>query len=206
MPSRAGTITMGGSCQAYCANSAARELVVSQAMEYLQQIEAEANDDPATLRDLAAAYERIGRIQAEENHPHLGGAGSLEEAKQLYEKALGIRQKLAAANPGDTNLQVDLLETMTLVGSIHYLLGDLDGAAELSRQRLKIEEQFRASHDSEKLEYEIANTLEVNGFFEIWLGDYDSALDDERRTLTMNEAFLRADPTSAGNQNRVLVS
>jgi serine/threonine protein kinase/tetratricopeptide (TPR) repeat protein len=187
-------------------STAARELVVSRALEYLQQIEAEANDDPATLRDLAAAYERIGRIRAEENHPHLGGAGSLIEAKQMYEKALGIRQKLAATHPGDTSLQVDLLETMTLVGSIHYLLGDLDGAAELGRQRLKIEEQLRASHDSEKLEHEIANTLEVNGFFEIWLGDYDSALDDERRALTMNEAFLRADPTSAPNQGRVMVS
>jgi non-specific serine/threonine protein kinase/serine/threonine-protein kinase len=187
-------------------STAARELVVSRALEYLQQIETEANGDPATLRDLAAAYERIGRIRAEENHPHLGGVGSLQEAKQLYEKALGIRQKLAAANPGDTNLQVDLLETMTLVGSIHYLLGDLDGAAELGRQRLKMEEQLRANHDSEKLEHEIANTLEGNGFFEIWLGDYDSAFDDERRALTMNEAFLRADPASARNLGRVLVS
>jgi non-specific serine/threonine protein kinase/serine/threonine-protein kinase len=187
-------------------STAARELVVSRALEYLQQIEAEANGDPATLRDLAAAYERIGRIRAEENHPHLGGVGSLQEAKQLYEKALGIRQKLAAANPGDTSLQVDLLETMTLVGSIHYLLGDLDGAAELGRQRLKMEEQLRANHDSEKLEHEIANTLEGNGFFEIWLGDYDSAFDDERRALTMNEAFLRADPASARNLGRVLVS
>jgi non-specific serine/threonine protein kinase/serine/threonine-protein kinase len=187
-------------------STSARELVVSRALEYLQQIETEANNDPATLRDLAAAYERIGRIRAEENHPHLGGAGSLIEAKQLYEKALGIRRKLAAANPGDASLQVDLLGTMTLVGSIHYLLGDLDGAAELGRQRLKIEEQLRASHDSEKLEYEIADTLVANGFFEIWLGNYNSALDDERHALTMNEAFLRADPTSLRNQRRILIS
>jgi len=187
-------------------STAARELVVSRALEYLQQIEAEANDDPATLRDLAAAYERIGRIRAEENHPHLGGAGSLVEAKQLYEKALAIRQKLASANPGDPSLQVDLLETMSLVGSIHYLLGDLDGPAELGRQRLKIQEQLAARHDSQKLEYDIADTLVVNGFFEIWLGDYDSALDAEHRALTMNEAFLHADPASRRNQLRVLIS
>jgi len=187
-------------------STAARELVVSRALEYLQQIDAEANGDPATLRDLAAAYERIGRIRAEENHPHLGGAGSLIEAKQLYEKALGIRQKLAAANPGDTSRQVELLETMTLVGSIHYLLGDLDGAAELGRRRLKIEEQLRASHDSEKLEYDIADTLVANGFLKIWLGDYDSALDDEHRALAMNESFLHADPASLRNQFRILIS
>src|ERR1035437_8763632 len=67
-------------------STSARELVVTRALEYLQQIEADARDDPATLRDLAAAYERIGRIRGEENHPHLGGAGSFRETKQLYEK------------------------------------------------------------------------------------------------------------------------
>ncbi len=187
-------------------STAARELVVSRALEYLQQIESEAHDDPATLRDLAAAYERIGQIRSEENHPHLGGAGSLLEAKQLYEKALGIRQKLAATNPRDTNLQMDLLGTMTLVGAIQYQLGDLDGAAELGRQRLQIMEQLAQSHDSEKLEHDIADSLVSDGFLKIWLGDYTSALDDERRALAMNEAFLHADPANPKNSRRVIIA
>ena len=80
-------------------STAARELVVRRALEYLEQIESEAQNDPATLRDLAAGYERIGRIRAEEGHPHLGGTGSFQQANELYEKALAIRRKLAAADP-----------------------------------------------------------------------------------------------------------
>src|ERR1019366_521356 len=104
-------------------STSARELVVTRALEYLEQIEAEARDDPATLRDLAAAYERIGRIRGEENHPHLGGAGSFQETKQLYEKALTIRQRLVAEHPDDASLQVDLIGTLILVDAIHYQMG-----------------------------------------------------------------------------------
>jgi non-specific serine/threonine protein kinase/serine/threonine-protein kinase len=187
-------------------STGARELVVTRALEYLQQIEADARDDPATLRDLAAAYERIGRIRGEENHPHLGGAGSFQETKQLYEKALTIRQRLAAANPGDTSLQVDLIGTMSLVDAIHYQMGDLDGAADISQRRLQIEERLAKSHDSPKLELDIADSLVGAGCLKVWLGEYESALDDERRALTMNEAFLRADPTSILKGRRVLIS
>ncbi|MFZ0759730.1 MAG: serine/threonine-protein kinase, partial [Candidatus Sulfotelmatobacter sp.] len=93
-------------------STAARELVVSRALQYLNQIAAEAHNDPSTLRDLAAAYERIGRIRAEEGHPHLGGTGSFQQANELYEKALKIRQSLVSAYPRDASLQSELLGTM----------------------------------------------------------------------------------------------
>jgi len=187
-------------------STSARELVVSRALEYLEQIEAEARDDPATLRDLAAAYERIGRIRGEENHPHLGGAGSFQETKRLYEKALGIRQRLVAEHPDDTSLQVDLIGTMQLVDAIRYQMGDLDGAADIGQRRLQLEERLAKSHDSPKLEFDIADSLVGAGCLKVWLGEYEAALDDERRALAMNEAFLRADPTSILKGRRVLIS
>jgi serine/threonine protein kinase len=187
-------------------STAARELVVSRALEYLEQIETDSPNDPATLHDLAAAYERIGRIRAEENHPHLGGVGSLEQAQQLYEKALAIRQRLAAANPRDPSLQIDLIGTMALAGAIQYQLGDLDGAADFGQRRLKLEERLAATQDSAKLQYDIADSLISDGFLKIWLGEYASALDDEHRALAMNEGFLHTDPNNLRDGRRVLIS
>jgi non-specific serine/threonine protein kinase/serine/threonine-protein kinase len=177
-------------------STAARELVVRRALEYLNQIAAEAHNDPVTLRDLAAAYERIGRIRAEEGHPHLGGTGSFQQANDLYEKALVIRQNLAAANPGDLSLQFDLLGTMLNVARIYEQFGDLDRALHLQQQRLEIEERLQASHDSEELRYNIAATLIGIGELKLWLGDYDSALDYERRALAKSQALLDANPAS----------
>jgi len=194
------------SIEALPGSTAPRELVVSRALEYLEQIEADSPDDPATLRDLSAAYERLGRIRAEENHPHLGGAGSLQQAQQLYEKALAIRQRLAAANPRDTSLQEDLIGTMALAGAIHYQRGDLDGAVDFGQRGLNLEERLAAGQNSTKLQYEVADSLISDGFLKIWLGQYASALDDERRALTMNEGLLHADPNNLRNGRRVLIS
>ena len=177
-------------------STAAREIVVRRALEYLEQIEAESPNDMATLRDLAAAYERLGRILAEEGHPHLGGTGAFQQAKNLYDKALAIRQRLAAEHPGDSNLQLELVATMLNVARIDEQFGDLDRALALQQRRLEIEKQLAATHDSEDLRYNIAASLIGIGELKLWLGDYDSALDYERQSLIVNQALLNANPTS----------
>jgi non-specific serine/threonine protein kinase/serine/threonine-protein kinase len=177
-------------------STSARELVVRRALEYLEQIATEAHDDPATLRDLAAAYERIGRIQSEEGHPHTGGAGAFQDAKELYEKALTIRQKLAASHPADLSLQLDLVGTMLMVARMYEQLGALDQSLHLQQQRLEIEERLQAQHDSEELRYNIAASLIGIGALKVWLGDYESAHDYEQRALAISQGLLDANPGS----------
>lgn len=177
-------------------STAAREQVVRRALEYLERIAGEARNDPATLRDLAAAYERIGRIRAEEGHPHLGGTGSFQQADDLYKKALTIRQNLAATNPEDVRLQMDLLGTMLNVARIYEQFGDLDRALDLQQQRLEIEQRLQAKHDSEDLRYSIAASHIGIAEVQLWLGEYDSALDHDRLAVVLNQTLLDANPTS----------
>ena len=177
-------------------STAARALVVRRALEYLEQIASEVHNDPATLRDLAAGYERIGRIRAEEGHPHLGGTGSFQSANELYEKALTIRRNLAAADPRDPKLQFELLGTMLDLARISQQFGDLDRALALQQQRLEIERRLTANHDSPDLRYNIAASLIGIGEVNLWLGNYETALDYERRSLAMNQALLDANPNS----------
>ncbi|MGA8775997.1 MAG: serine/threonine-protein kinase [Terriglobales bacterium] len=182
-------------------STAARELVVRRALEYLEQIAAEGHNDPATLRNLASAYERIGLIRSEEGHPHLGGVGSFQAAQQLYEKALTIRQRLAAANPGDLSLQFDLNTTMWNVATMYSQLGDEDHALDTHRQRLKLLEGLAKSHDSERVRYNIVGTLNNIAASKITFGDYESALDDLQRAQTMVQALLDADPTNLSKKS-----
>jgi tetratricopeptide (TPR) repeat protein len=184
-------------------STAARELVVSRALEYLQQIEAEANGDPATLRDLAAAYERIGRIRADEGNPHLGGVGSFEQAKELYGKALEIRQKLASLDPSNATLQLELTDTLFNIARIHEQLGDMSGALQFLQQRLAIQEELQRKHGSDTLTFESARTLANMGALHVWLGDRDSALAYESRALDIGKELLKANPNSV--QARITV-
>jgi eukaryotic-like serine/threonine-protein kinase len=177
-------------------STAARELVVRRSLEYLEQIAPEANNDPATLRDLAAAYERIGRVRAEEGQARLGGTGAFQQAHELYTKALTIRQKLAAANPDDVTLQMDLLGTMLNMAAIYTALGDPDRALDLQQQRLEIEQKLQVRHDSEDLGYKIAGSHIGIADLQQTVGNYDSAVDHLRQALALDQSLLDKNPTS----------
>jgi eukaryotic-like serine/threonine-protein kinase len=184
----------------------ARELVVRRALEYLDQIAVEAPNAPATLSDLAAGYERIGKIIGAEHFAHLGGAGAPQQTMGFLEKALAIRQRLVEANPSDLSLQLDRLRTMKLVGNAKFALGDLDGALAFAEQRLKIEEQLAASHDSEDLRSETWQTLINLGAIKIEVGDDGPAADYERRALAMSQTMLVKNPANLRMRRRAGVS
>jgi eukaryotic-like serine/threonine-protein kinase len=177
-------------------STAVRELIVRRSLEYLEQIAADANNDPATLRDLAAAYERIARVRALEGSPHLGGTGSFQQARELYEKALTIREKLVAANPNDVDLQMSLFVTMSNTASIYYQLGDLDHALALQQRRLEMEQKLQITHDSENLRYRIGASYIGIGDLEERLGEYDSAANHLQQALTLNQSLLKKNPTN----------
>lgn len=70
--------------------TAARELIVQRALEYLNSLAAEADDDPALERDLATAYVKIGEIQGSTMVPNIGrpraGLESYAEARRILDR------------------------------------------------------------------------------------------------------------------------
>ena len=89
----------------------------------------------------------------------MGGTGLFRQANELYEKALAIRQTLAAKNPSDAGLQFELLGSMLNIARMYEQFGELDRALDLQQRRLEIQTQLQATNDSEDLRYNIAATL-----------------------------------------------
>ena len=78
----------------------ARSLVIRRGLEYLDRLSADAGDDLVLVEELAAAYERLGELQAG------GQAGQVESnlgdnagAVTSFEKAVALREKVAAKRP-----------------------------------------------------------------------------------------------------------
>lgn len=74
-------------------STAAREAIVRRSLEYLESLADEAEDDPALLRELAAAYAKIGDIQANLGRPEL--------SRGSHARSLALLERLAAAGPAD---------------------------------------------------------------------------------------------------------
>ena len=92
--------------------TAARELVVKRALEYLDRLAAEAGDDVVLEREVALAYMRVGDIQGNLYDPNLGRP---EDAFASYAKARRIIARLP-----------DELETRKAAADAAYGMAFLD--------------------------------------------------------------------------------
>jgi len=96
-------------------STAARQVLVKNALTYLDSLSKEAGEDAGLKRELAAAYEKLGDVQGGFHSANLGNA---EGAVRNYKQALAIREALYRDNAGDAGLQRDLIRN-------HGKLGDL---------------------------------------------------------------------------------
>jgi len=109
--------------------TAARRLLVTRALEYLDRLADEARDDLELKRDLADAYRRLGQVQG-----GLGAnLGDTKGALESYGKALAIRQALASRKPLEPQDALGLALVEVDLGTLQRTMGQL-GAAEQSLQ------------------------------------------------------------------------
>ena len=84
----------------------AREILVADALQYLNNLSQDAGGDATLQRELGTAYVRVGDVQGLVNNPNLGEkAASLES----YNKAIALLEPLAQ-NADDEKLNTQLLD------------------------------------------------------------------------------------------------
>src|SRR5262245_6294787 len=98
-----------------------RELVVSRALEYLDQLAPEAGRDTVLLRELGDAYERLALAQRDLILP-----GSPRAARASERKVLRLREALLAQRPGDTALAQAVVATRARLGTLRVFATDFE--------------------------------------------------------------------------------
>ncbi len=82
----------------------ARERLAREAAGYLGTLRGEVGDDPALLRELADAFDQLGRIQG---GLYLPRVGDTEEAAKSFAEARSVRMALLARFPNDPKALAD---------------------------------------------------------------------------------------------------
>ncbi len=109
----------------------ARELLVQKALEYLDSLGAESQNDVALKAELASAYEKVGDLQGNIDKPNLSDfAGAISS----FEKARVIREAL----PAEANNQLRLAQNLRSTSSIRNRQNDVKGALEDAEQAMII--------------------------------------------------------------------
>jgi len=102
---------------------AARRLLVSRALEYLDSLSEQSKGDVSLQKELAAAYERVGDVLG---YPYGANLGDFAGALRSYRKALAIREPLVASSvragaqgsAADIQLQRDLIGNYIRVAQV----------------------------------------------------------------------------------------
>jgi non-specific serine/threonine protein kinase/serine/threonine-protein kinase len=125
----------------------ARSLLVKRALTSLDGLAREAQGDPSLQQDLAAAYEKVGRVQGNSYNSNLGDT---EGALVSYRKSLEIRERLVRENPASLALQNDLASGYGGLADINSAVGNLAEAAKGYQRAIVIRRQLQSSNPADE--------------------------------------------------------
>jgi tetratricopeptide (TPR) repeat protein len=125
-------------------STAARELIVSRALEYLDTLSREAGDDVALSRELAAAYVKIGEIQGSPRGPNLGRP---RDGIESHLKARHILDRLAASGREDASIRWSLARTLYGLADVYRADGRLEPARESLLEATRLVESIPKDAD-----------------------------------------------------------
>ncbi len=177
----------------------ARKLIVERALEYLDSLDAETGADPSLQRELATAYERVGEVQGEYLHTSLGDT---ESALRSFEKALALRQGLAASGSAGWEDRLALARSHRLVAGQMRSTGDMQDAFQNIQAAVSLGESLNVARPRDKqilselgFDYEIRGMIqERSGSQAAGLGDSAGALESDRKAMEIDKAMLQLDP------------
>ncbi len=181
----------------------ARHLLIDTALEYLDALSAEAGDDMALLSELAAGYDRMGRIQGLPTTASLGdpasGHGSFGQAERLLEKLFELAQREEPVSTGDSPWRTEIgrIEHRLFSCRLNKArmlseLGRLDEALALLTQLVGDAERL-AARDPDSYVYVRARYLAL-----IFLGNQVLSMGDiERAAAVYQEASQAAEALAA---------
>ena len=170
----------------------ARELLVKRAQHYLDSLAGESGGDAGLQRERAVAYERIGDVLGLPNQANLGHSA---DALASYGKALEIEQRLAAADPQSSDLQMDMARVYNRICQVQQSTGSFRESLDACLKAEAIEkEQIRKRPDDVNLRAERAATGQnVAGAYAA-LADWDGSRNERAAALQVFEDLHRRQP------------
>jgi tetratricopeptide (TPR) repeat protein len=120
-------------------STAAQQLIVEKALEYLNSLARESGDDLSLQMELAAAYNKIAFIQ---DNRYYGGLGNTSGALESHKKALELYQIAVTQEPENAGVFNEMARSYIGIGDMLIKLGDIAEAMKQYRQSLEIRQEL----------------------------------------------------------------
>jgi serine/threonine protein kinase/tetratricopeptide (TPR) repeat protein len=185
--------------------TAAREMLVKNAITYLDSLAGEASGDKDLQLELAAAYDRVGDV-----HGRLFAAASLGDrvgAMDSYMKASRIREAIVASDPHDQRARTGLAWSYITIGSQLQETNDTARGADYMRRGIAEYVKVLAESPADiQVRIELARAYNNLGLALEELGDAAGSIQNHQEAMKLREAMVAADPGNAKYRRNLAVS
>ncbi len=181
-------------------STAAREIVVRTALDYLNSLTKDAEGDVSLQKELAAAYLRIGEVQGDPLKASLKNyAAALESHRNSIEL---IERLLAAGKKVDPATLGVLARAYVKTGYIRHITGSSAPATELLQNGLKISQRLIAENTRDETAYDTLLIAEYClDMIESQNGNEAIALAHGRQMVMVSERWVREMETNSARGN-----
>jgi tetratricopeptide (TPR) repeat protein len=173
-------------------STAARRLIATRALEYLDNLSTQSKGDASLQKELAAAYERVGDVLG---YPYAANLGDADGALQSYRKALAIREALASSSPDAASLR-DLVAIYQRVSQVQESRGNFKEAINALVKAQPIAKSLATGSNDPVLADYYAGTYYFMAVVQVQTGDVAAALENYRRASVIRNAALQSHPNS----------
>ena len=184
-------------------STAARKLLVTRALEYLDSLALEAGGDASLQRELAAGYEKMADVLGRPFTPNLG---DVHGALASYQKAQAARERLLAREPGNADVLRDLSTTSMKMSRAWFHTGDPHRGAEEARKSTAIEEVLAVTDPTPRQTLRLARSYGNHGYMLYVSGRTVESLDRLRQAVTILERLNAEGAPSAEIRGRLAVT
>jgi eukaryotic-like serine/threonine-protein kinase len=173
--------------------TATREMLVKDAIEYLDNLSEDATDNPALAQELALAYLKIGNVQGESYRANLGDSGG---ALQSYRKSVDILENLVKANPANTEYLKNLHEASQSSAFLLVRLQQWKEAETVGQKLLDIGEKLVIlAPNNQDFQNLLARSYQIKGDTAEFSGGDEETIKWYRRSLQEAEKIVSRNPT-----------
>ena len=171
-------------------STAARRLIATRALEYLDSLSSQSKGDVSLQKELAAAYERVGDVLG---YPYAANLGDAAGALQSYGRALAIREPMTAGSQ-DAALQRDLVATYFRVAQVQEFNGNFNEAIAALAKAQPIAERLAKGSNDPALADLSAGTYYFTANVQNQTGQVAAALENYRHASAIRNAALQSNP------------
>lgn len=171
---------------------AARELVVSKAVTYLDSLAQESSGDFKLQSELATAYERVGQVQGSFDGANVGDTAS---ALQSLKKAAAIREAIAAEEHNSHDSLANIANVYEMLVQMQSSAGQYQDAIAYAQKGVDIAERFDGPNATPADKGGLAGSYYVLGLAQYDLMHFEDSLASLRKSAAMREQIATTDPT-----------